>query len=66
MDADLACPKTGKRIAARMAMIAMTTRSSIKVKARSALFREGILDFVLSKGFDAVRNSVDADKGPAH
>src|SRR5260370_25275041 len=29
-----ACAKTGKRIAARMAIIAMTTRSSIKVKAR--------------------------------
>ena len=28
-----ACAKTGKRIAARIAMIAMTTRSSISVNA---------------------------------
>jgi hypothetical protein len=29
---DLACAKTGKRIAARIAMIAITTNSSINVK----------------------------------
>src|SRR2546422_570265 len=29
-----ACAKTGKRIAARMAIIAITTRSSISVKAK--------------------------------
>src|SRR5579864_9449764 len=31
-----ACAKTGKRIAARMAMIAMTTSSSMRVNARRA------------------------------
>src|ERR1035438_644585 len=31
---NLACAKTGKRIAARIAMIAMTTRSSMSVKPR--------------------------------
>src|SRR5579862_4582423 len=31
-----ACAKTGKRIAARIAMIAITTRSSISVKAAPA------------------------------
>src|ERR1035438_3244356 len=31
---NLACAKTGKRIAARIAMIAMTTRSSMRVKPR--------------------------------
>src|SRR5436190_789718 len=32
-----ACAKTGKRMAARMAMIAITTSSSIKVNARCRL-----------------------------
>jgi hypothetical protein len=36
----LALPKTGKRIDARIAMMAITTRSSMRVKAVLALRRE--------------------------
>src|SRR5437588_10047115 len=38
--ASLAWAKTGKRIAAKIAMIAMTTRSSIRVKALGMRVRE--------------------------
>src|SRR5687767_3931063 len=40
-----ACAKTGNRMAARIAMIAMTTRSSIRVKARLC-----ICSFLLWRG----------------
>jgi hypothetical protein len=39
--AAFACAKTGKRIAAKMAMIAITTRSSMSVKAE---FRFDLLE----------------------
>src|SRR3954462_5980629 len=39
-----ALAKTGKRIAARIAIIAITTRSSISVKARRAFVKPGRLE----------------------
>jgi hypothetical protein len=53
LDAQLVClaysladAKTGKRIAERIAMIAMTTRSSISVKPLFELFFECVEDFI--------------------
>src|SRR5687767_14112798 len=40
--ATFAWAKTGKRMAARMAMMAMTTRSSMRVKARRAIVDKSV------------------------
>src|SRR5690242_19242191 len=56
-----ACAKTGKRIAARIAMIAITTRSSMRVKPRGARRCVDVMaDLVLSTEKERKRWSADA------
>ena len=58
----LACAKTGNRIAAKIAMIAITTRSSMRVNARRIAHITTDLDlkdFLLS--FDEFKNSLLAE-----